>query len=117
MLGKGLAAAGLTPIEVSVLWGLHHPYWLLAIAITLIILLQLLISLMAQLLRRGVNWVGKSPLFLGRWLLTKTPFTPTDELKEQQLVTLLNRLETLEHEQITLLAELQATLSAKEKGE
>ena len=107
---------GLTPTEVSVLWGLHHPYWLAAIAIVLIILLQLLISLAAQLLRRGVKWLSKSPLFVGRWLLTKTPFSTTDELQEQQLVTLLTRLETLQQEQVALLTELQTALS-KEKEE
>lgn len=115
--GGGLAAVGLTPTEVSVLWGLHHPYWLVAIAITLIILLQLIISLAAQLLRRSVKWLSKSPLFVGRWLLAKTPFSTTDDLQQQQLVMLLTRLETLQQEQVALLTELQTTLSAREQEE
>ncbi|MEM8613937.1 MAG: hypothetical protein AAGF93_18085, partial [Cyanobacteria bacterium P01_H01_bin.105] len=94
----------LTPTETAVLWGLHHPYWLVAIAISLIILLQFSISLVSQLLRRSLKWLGRSPLFLGRWLLAKTPLTEASN--DQQLMTILAKLEMLQQEQEALLAEL-----------
>lgn len=110
-----MAEAILTPTETAVLWGLHHPYWLVAIAISLLILLQLSLSIISQLLRRSLKWLGKSPFFLGRWILTKTPLTPgTEGYSEQQLLGILARLDSLQQEQATLLAELQATLKTGE---
>ncbi len=112
-----LAGAILTPTETAFLWGLHHPYWLFAIAIALIIFLQLSISLIGQLLRRLLKWLGKSPFFLVRWLLAKIPSTssaPTDELVEQKLISILARLENLQKEQALILTELQTTLSARD---
>ena len=112
--GAGLLLVGLrvgavlTPTETAVLWGLHHPYWLIAIAITLIILLQLSISLIGQLLRRFLKWLGRSPFSLGRWLLTKTAVT--EPLPDQQITTILQRLNSLQEEQATLLAELKKQL-------
>ncbi|MEM7062045.1 MAG: hypothetical protein AAF572_02640 [Cyanobacteria bacterium P01_B01_bin.77] len=104
----------LTPTETTVLWGMHHPYWLIAIAITLIVFLQLAISMVSQLLRRSLKWLGKSPLFLGRWLLTQNPLrSPSEESHDQQLINLLAKLETLQQEQTTLLAELQVTLRSR----
>lgn len=101
----------LTPTETAVLWGLHHPYWLVAIAISLIILLQFSISLVSQLLRRSLKWLGRSPLFLGRWLLAKTPLTEASN--DQQLMTILAKLEMLQQEQEALLAELRSKLRSK----
>ena len=104
--------AVLTPTETAVLWGLHHPYWLVAIAVTLIILLQLSISLIGQLLRRFLKWLGRSPFSLGRWLLTKT--TTAETLEEQRIATILQRLNNLQEEQATLLAELKKQLPNKD---
>lgn len=113
-----MAEAILTPTETAVLWGLHHPYWLVAIAITLLITLQLSLSIVSQLLRRSLKWLGKSPFFLGRWLLTKTPLTPeTEESLEHQLIVILAKLENLQQEQAHLLAELQSTLKARETNQ
>lgn len=93
---------------------MHHPYWLFAIAIALIIVLQLSLSLMSHLLRRSLKWLGKSPLFLGRWLLTQRPLaSPAEESPEQRLAMLLTKLENLQQEQAILLAELQATLRSR----
>lgn len=109
-----LAEAILTPTEIAVLWGLHHPYWLVAIAISLIILLQLGISLVSQLLRRSLKWLGKSPLFIGHWLLTKTSLgSAAEESQDQQLVVLMAKLENLQQEQAVLMAQLQAALRAQ----
>lgn len=109
-----LTAAMLTPTETTLLWGMHHPYWLLAIAIALIISLQLAIATVSQLLRRSLKWLGKSPLFLGRWLLTQNPLRSLpEESQEQQLASLLAKLEHLQQEQATLLAELQSTLRSQ----
>ncbi|MGD1855505.1 MAG: hypothetical protein ACFB2W_14770 [Leptolyngbyaceae cyanobacterium] len=105
-----VAEAILTPTETAVLWGLHHPYWLGAIAISLVVFLQLSISIVGQLLRHSLQWLGKSPFFLGRWLLTQTSLTSTDAQQDQQLVIILARLESLQQEQASLLAELQAAL-------
>lgn len=102
----------LTPTETAVLWGLHHPYWLVAIAISLIILLQLSISLVGQVLRRFLRWLGRSPFFLGRWLLTKT--TAVETSQEQQIAIILQRLNSLQEEQATLLTELKRHLPSKE---
>ncbi|NEQ50298.1 MAG: hypothetical protein F6K11_09230 [Leptolyngbya sp. SIO3F4] len=114
LLAELVAEAILTPTETALLWGLHHPYWSVAIAIALIIALQLSISVIGQLLRRSLKWLGKSPLFLGRWLLTKTSLTPgADGLSEQQIIVLLTRLESLQQEQANLLAELQASLKTR----
>ncbi|MEM7796508.1 MAG: hypothetical protein AAF579_18900 [Cyanobacteria bacterium P01_C01_bin.118] len=115
MLLELMAEAILTPTETAVLWGLHHPYWLVAIAIVLLIMLQLSLSIISQLLRRSLKWLGKSPFSLGRWILTKTPLsTETEESLEQQLVVTLAKLENLQQEQATLLAELQSTLKTRE---
>lgn len=109
-----LTAAMLTPTETTILWGMHHPYWLLAIAIALLICLQLAIATVSQLLRRSLKWLGKSPLFLGRWLLTQNPLRSLPEdSQEQQLASLLAKLEHLQQEQATLLAELRATLRSQ----
>ncbi|MEM8614953.1 MAG: hypothetical protein AAGF93_23310, partial [Cyanobacteria bacterium P01_H01_bin.105] len=53
----------------------------------------------------------RSPLFLGRWLLAKTPLTEASN--DQQLMTILAKLEMLQQEQEALLAELQSKLRAK----
>ncbi|ESA33322.1 hypothetical protein N836_21795 [Leptolyngbya sp. Heron Island J] len=111
LVGLGVGAV-LTPTETAVLWGLHHPYWLVAIAITLIILLQLSISLTGQLLHRLLKWLGRSPFSLGRWLLTKT--TTPETSQEQQIATILQRLNSLQEEQAILLAELKKQLPNKE---
>ena len=108
-----LTAAMLTPTETAILWGMHHPYWLLAIAIAVIICLQLAISTVSQLLRRSLKWLGKSPLFLGRWLLQNPLKSPPEESQEQQLASLLAQLENLQQEQATLLAELKAALRSR----
>ena len=101
----------LTPTETAVLWGLHHPYWLIAIALILLMFLQLSLSLAGQLLRRSLKWLGQSPLFLGRWLLTKTPLI--EESKDQQLINILAKLELLQQEQEALMAELQSKLRSR----
>lgn len=107
-----LAEALLTPTEITVLWGLHHPYWLIAIAIAVIIFLQLAISIAGQLLRYLLKGVSRSPLFLGRWLLTKT--TVREPSQEQQIATILQRLDRLQEEQTRLLADLKGQLPNKE---
>ncbi|MBE9068226.1 hypothetical protein IQ260_16365 [Leptolyngbya cf. ectocarpi LEGE 11479] len=104
----------LTPTETTVLWGMHHPYWLIAIAIALLVCLQLAISMVNQLLRRSLKWLGKSPLFLGRWLITQNPLrSPSEDSQDQQLISLLAKLETLHQEQASLLRELQVTLRSR----
>jgi hypothetical protein len=107
-----LTAAILTPTETAFLWGLHHPYWLAAIAIGLIILAQVVLSIISQLLRRLLKWLSRSPFSLGRWLLTKT--TAVETAQEQQVATILKRLNSLQEEQATLLAELKKQLPNKE---
>jgi hypothetical protein len=107
-----LTAAILTPTETAVLWGLHHPYWLIAISIGLIILVQLVLSIISQLLRRLLKWISRSPFSLGRWLLTQT--TTGETPQEQQVATILQRLNSLQEEQRTLLAELKNQLPNKD---
>ena len=115
MLLALIAEAILTPTETAVLWGLHHPYWLVAIAIALLIMLQLSLSIISQLIRRSLKWLGKSPVSLGRWILTKTPLTTgAEDSLEQKIVVSLAKLEHLQQEQASLLAELQSTLKARE---
>lgn len=113
MLPGFTAEAMLTPTETAVLWGLHHPYWLVAIAIALLIIFQLGLSAVSQLLRRSLRLLSKSPLFLGRWLLTQSPLTASADESQQQLTTILARLESLQQEQIALLAELRAALGSQ----
>ena len=115
LLSKGiLANTILTPTETAVLWGLHHPYWLLAIAVVLIIVLQLSISLVGQLLRRSLKWLGRSPLSFGRWLLNKTSLNLTnDDLKDPQLAMILSKLEILQQEQDALLSDLKLIMSSR----
>ena len=113
MLPRFTAEAMLTPTETAVLWGLHHPYWLVAIAIALLIVFQLGLSMAGQLLRRSLKLLGKSPLFLGRWLLTQSPLTASAD-ESQQLQAIIARLESLQQEQITLLAELQSALGRRD---
>ncbi|MEM1256579.1 MAG: hypothetical protein AAGI69_29430 [Cyanobacteria bacterium P01_H01_bin.21] len=104
----------LTPTETAVLWGLHHPYWLLAIAITLVIVLQLSVSVISQLLRRSLKWLGRSPFSLGRWLLNRTSLNSiSDELKDPQLSVILTKLEILQQEQETLLSELKLIMRSR----
>ncbi|MBX2865503.1 MAG: hypothetical protein KTR27_18280 [Leptolyngbyaceae cyanobacterium MAG.088] len=103
-----LADVLLTPAETAALWGLHHPYWLIAIAISLIILLQLSLSILSQLLKRLLKWLGHSPFSLGRWLMTKTATGVSPQ--EQQIETILQRLNSLQEEQSILLRELTKQL-------
>ncbi len=112
MLPGLVAATALTPTEISVLWGLHHPYWLVAIAIGLLILLQVGLSITGQLLRRSLKWLSRSPFSFGRWLLTKT--TLKEIPQEQQITTILQRLDRLQKEQATLLVELKKQLPKRE---
>ncbi|MEA5462635.1 hypothetical protein [Leptothoe sp. PORK10 BA2] len=115
LLAGWVTEALLTPAATSILWGLHHPYWLVAIAITLIILVQLSLSLVSQLFRLTLIWIGKFPLSLGRWLLTKTPLTPSNKaLEEQKLTVLLAKLESLQQEQTSLLIQIQSALKARD---
>ncbi len=107
-----VAATALTPTEISVLWGLHHPYWLVAIAISLLILCQIGLSMAGKLVRRSLRWLSQSPFSLGRWLLTKTAVRETAQ--EQQIATILQRLDSLQREQTTLLAELKEQLPKRE---
>ncbi|MDV3352690.1 hypothetical protein QGP82_28705 [Leptothoe sp. LEGE 181152] len=113
LLEGTVAEALLTPTETAVLWGLHHPYWVVAIAISLIILLQVGLSLAGQLLRRLLKWLGRSPFSLGRWLITKT--TAGESAQEQHVATILQRLNNLQEEQAILLAELKKQLPNKEE--
>ena len=108
LLARLVGGAVLTPTETSVLWGLHHPYWLVAIAIFVIILLQIGISILGQLLRRVLRWLSRSPFFLGRWLLART--TLRDCSEEQQLRGILQRLDSLQEEQARLLLQLRERL-------
>jgi len=112
LLARLVGGAVLTPTETSVLWGLHHPYWLVAIAIFVIILLQIGISLLGQLLRRVLRWLSRSPFFLGRWLLART--TLRDYSEEQQLRGILQRLDSLHEEQARLLLQLRERLPDEE---
>lgn len=111
-LFQPLADALLTPTETAVLWGLHHPYWLGAIAILMVIGLQVGVSLAGQLVRRILKEIGRSPFSLGRWLFHKT--TVRDPSPDQKLETILNRLNSLQEEQASLLAEFREQLSDRE---
>ena len=114
MVSRILADAMLTPTETAVLWGLHHPYWLLAISITLVIVLQLSVSVISQLLRRSLKWLGRSPFSLGRWLLNRTSLNDiSNESKDPQLSVILTKLEILQQEQETLLSELKLIMRAR----
>lgn len=104
-----MTGALLTPTETTVLWGLHHPYWLVAIAVGLIIFLQISLSLLGQLLRHMIQWLGRSPLSLGRWLLTQKN-TGEKHQEHQPVETILQRLNSLQEEQAMLLAELKQKL-------
>ena len=103
-----LAETLLTPTETAVLWGLHHPYWLIAITISLVICLQVTLSLTGQLLRRFLKEISRSPLSLGRWLFSKT--TTQEMSQEQQIETIIKRLDSLQDEQAALLRELKKML-------
>ena len=113
MVNRVLANAVLTPTETAVLWGLHHPYWLLAIAVALVIVLQLSVSLVSQLLRRSLKWLGRSPLSFGRWLLNKTSLSLIDEPNDPQLAMILAKLEILQQEQDALLSELKLIMRSR----
>lgn len=106
LLSQPLAETLLTPTETAVLWGLHHPYWLVAIAVGLVICLQVVLSVTGQLLRRFLKEVSRSPFSLGRWLFSKTT-TPS---QEQQIDTIINRLDSLQDEQVSLLRDLKKLL-------
>lgn len=103
----------LTTTETTLLWGLHHPYWTAAIAIAAIVGVQVLITLAGQLVQRGLRWLGKSPFFLGRWLLTKTPLASAQS-QERQIADILAQLSQLQTEQQLLIAELKNHLAEKQ---
>ncbi|MEO0867391.1 MAG: hypothetical protein AAFY17_02865 [Cyanobacteria bacterium J06642_11] len=115
LLSQPLAETLLSPSETAILWGLHHPYWLGAIAISLIFLIQLLLSGITQFLRYGVRWIGRSPLSLGRWLLHKTASNNvSQDINQKTLTNILTRLESLQQEQISLMTDLKTILAAQD---
>ena len=120
LLPLSAAEALLTPTETTVLWGLHHPYWLVAISVFLIISLQVTVSITGQLVRRIIKEIGRSPFSLGRWLVNKTTVKTTvktttrDVAPDQKLATILNQLSSLQEEQALLLTELKQHLPEEE---
>ncbi|MEM6252034.1 MAG: hypothetical protein AAF821_03850 [Cyanobacteria bacterium P01_D01_bin.156] len=107
LLQQPLAEAFLTPTETTVLWGLHHPYWLAAIAVGLLLGIQMLLSAASQIVRHLLSEVSRSPFSFGRWLLNKTT---ARETPQQQIDIILNRLHSLQDEQAILLGELKKHL-------
>lgn len=107
MLFQPMAETFLTPTETAVLWGLHHPYWLGAIALATVLLLQVLLSATVQLLRRLLKDISRSPFSLGRWLFNKTT---RDTPQEQPIETIINQINSLQAEQAVLLDELKKLL-------
>lgn len=103
------AAAMLTPTETAILWGLHHPVWLIAIALSLIFLLQFSFSAVGKLLRQFIKLLGRSPFFLSHWLFNQKTLGEKSA-QEQQISTILQRLVSLQEEQAVLVAELKKLL-------
>ncbi|MEL7502482.1 MAG: hypothetical protein AAFN18_08440 [Cyanobacteria bacterium J06554_6] len=101
-------------------WAGHHPYWTVAIAILSLTVLNSLISLTSDALKRAVAWALRTPLLMIQWAMWKGLHSTQQALKQQkqptideQIVTVLQQIETLRQEQDTLLSDLKTLIASR----
>lgn len=110
----------LTLGQSAVAWATHHPYWAVAIAIIGLALLKTVLDLTTDLIRTGLQSLLKSPFQLLQWgLIAGWQTTRQNWGKDasptvdEQIKTILNRLELLQQEQDTLIQDLKTLLASK----
>ena len=110
----------LTLGQTSLIWATHHPYGTVAIAIASLVLLKTVVDLMTDFLRQGLQGLLRSPFRLIQWGLISGWKTTRQTLGQQsptsvdeQIKTILNRLEALRQEQDILIQDLKTLLASK----
>jgi len=103
-------------------WLIQHPFWSVGLLLVMLVLLQGLLSAIAQLIQRAGLALLRSPWKLSQWLFgfsTKSfqaALTPGPkreaESKQQRLTEIMNRLEVLKQEQDALLQEVKAIVAS-----
>lgn len=103
-------------------WLIQHPLISVGLLLVLLVLLQGLLSALAQLIQRAGWALLRSPWKLSQWLLgfsaksfqaALTSNTKREaESKQQRLSEIVSRLETLKQEQDALLQEVKAIVAA-----
>jgi len=106
------------------LWGwlIQHPLISVGLLLVLLVLLQGLLSALAQLIQRAGWALLRSPWQLSQWLLGfsaksfQAALAPSAkreaESKQQRLTEIVNRLEALKQEQDALLQEVKAIVAS-----
>ncbi|MEO0539477.1 MAG: hypothetical protein AAFZ80_01285 [Cyanobacteria bacterium P01_A01_bin.105] len=110
----------LSIFQVVIAWAGHHPYWAAAIALLTLTLLNVLIGLASDGLKRAVSWVLRTPLQFIQWLLLKGLRSTQQALSRQQapsvetqIETTLKQLDTLRQEEALLLENLKTLLASR----
>jgi hypothetical protein len=103
-------------------WLLQHPLISVGLLLVLLVLLQGVLSAIAQFIQRAGLALLRSPWQLSQWLFgfsakslqaALTPGTKRDtESKQQRLSEIVDRLEMLKQEQDVLLQEVKAILAS-----
>lgn len=103
-------------------WLIQHPLVSVGLLLVLLVLLQGLLSAIAQLIQRAGWALLRSPWKLSQWLLgfsaksfqaALAPSTKREaESQQQRLCELMDRLEVLKQEQDALLQEVKAILAS-----
>jgi hypothetical protein len=114
----------LTMAQVVVVWVTHHPYWAVAIALFTLSLIHTVLSLISEALRQGLRWLLQLPWQTLHWgivygwqsgrRLWLQPAPPAlDTPMNEQITTILQRLETLRQEQENLMRDLETLLAVR----
>ncbi|HEY9750812.1 MAG TPA: hypothetical protein V6C63_19180 [Allocoleopsis sp.] len=103
-------------------WLIQHPLTSVGLLLVLLVLLQGLLSAIAQLIQRAGWALLRSPWKLSQWLLgfsaksfqaALAPGAKREaESKQQRLTEIVNRLEALKQEQDALLQEVKAIVAS-----
>ncbi|MBW4487139.1 MAG: hypothetical protein KME12_05050 [Trichocoleus desertorum ATA4-8-CV12] len=106
-------------------WVLQHPFWSVGLLLVLLVLLQGLLSTIAQLIQQAGIGLLRSPWKLSQWLfgfsarsfqsaLTAGDAKQGTDSKQQRLSEIVDRLEALKQEQDALLQEVKAIVASEE---
>nr|WP_290228089.1 hypothetical protein [Trichocoleus desertorum] len=106
-------------------WVLQHPFWSVGLLLVLLVLLQGLLSAIAQLIQQAGIALLRSPWKLSQWLvgfsaksfqsaLTVGDAKQGTDPKQQRLSEIVERLEALKQEQDVLLQEVKAIVASEE---
>ncbi len=110
----------LSILQTIAAWSGRHPYWAVAIALLTLTVLNILISLASDALKRCVSWLLRTPLKASQWALWQGLRSTRQALSrqqpptiEEQIATTLQQLDILRQEQDALLSDLKTLLASR----